>query len=47
MKNGIVEPVPENPDGKHVHYIPHHAVIRREAETTKLRITHDYQRTEV
>ena len=41
MKDGIVEPVPETPDGKHVHYIPHHAVIRREAETTKLRIVYD------
>eukprot|EP00794_Sanderia_malayensis_P007378 gene7378-biopygen5953 len=41
IKDGIVEPVPEQPDGKHVHYIPHHAVIRREAETTKLRIVYD------
>eukprot|EP00795_Rhopilema_esculentum_P004932 gene4932-21272_t len=41
LKDGIVEPVPENPDGKHVHYLPHHAVIRREAETTKLRIVYD------
>eukprot|EP00794_Sanderia_malayensis_P005776 gene5776-biopygen4690 len=27
--------------GKHVHYLPHHAVIRREAETTKLSIVYD------
>ena len=41
IKDGIVEPVPDTPDGKHVHYLSHHAVIRREAETTKLRIVYD------
>ncbi len=41
MKDGIVVPVQETPDGKHVHYIPHHAVIRREGKTTKLRIVND------
>ena len=41
LKEGIVEKVPETPDGKHVHYIPHHPVIRRDAETTKLRIVYD------
>ena len=41
LKEGIVEQVPNMPDGKHIHYIPHHPVIRREAETTKLRIVYD------
>ena len=41
MKDSIVEPVPENQDGKQVHYLPHLTVIRREAETTKLRIVYD------
>eukprot|EP00794_Sanderia_malayensis_P010286 gene10286-biopygen8449 len=41
IKDGIVEPVPEQPDGKHVHYLPDNAVICREAETTKLRIVYD------
>ena len=41
IKDGIVEPVPDTLDGKHVHYLSHHAVIRREAETTKLRIVYD------
>ena len=30
----------EEPGGN-VHYLPHHAVIRRDAETTKLRIVYD------
>ena len=27
--------------GRNVHCLPHHAVIRRDAETTKLRIVYD------
>ena len=38
---GIVEPVPESPDGLRVSYIPHHPMIRKDAETTKLRIVYD------
>ena len=39
---GVIEKVSvlEEPGGN-VHYLPHHAVIRRDAETTKLRIVHD------
>ena len=39
---GMIEDVPEKmlPAGG-VHYIPHHAVIRRDKETTKLRIGFD------
>jgi len=40
LKAGIIEEVPENTIGKQ-HYIPHHAVIRREAETTKVRVVFD------
>ncbi len=45
IKNGIVEIVPDNEvsnvNGDCVHYLPHHAVIRRDRETTKLRIVYD------
>ena len=41
LREGIVEPVPEKPDGQRVSYIPHHPVIRSDAETTKLRIVYD------
>ena len=49
-KNGIVEIVPETEDqtleeGKlstrRIHYSPHHAVVRRDRETTKVRIVYD------
>ena len=40
LEEGIVEVVPEQPDGQRVSYLPH-GVIRREAETTKLRIVYD------
>ena len=43
LQRGIVEIV-QNPNegeiGK-VHYIPHHAVIRRDKSTTKLRVVYD------
>ncbi len=39
---GIVEPVPEsNEVAKRVHYLPHHAVIRQDKATTKLRVVYD------
>ena len=43
IKQGIVEVV-EDPQSNvtgRVHYLPHHAVIRRDKETTKLRIVYD------
>ena len=40
-EQGIVEPVPEKPDGDHIHYIPHHCVVRDQAESTKVRIVYD------
>ena len=43
IKNGVVEEVSEPETGEvgRVHYLPHHAVIRRDKETTKLRIVYD------
>lgn len=43
MKCGIVEEVHEPSSGEvgRVHYLPHHAVIRRDKETTKLRVVYD------
>jgi len=44
LRKGIVEQVvedtPANMDGR-VHYLPHHAVIRKDKQTTKLRIVYD------
>ena len=39
----IVEIVsePHNASGEHVHYLPHHAVIRHDKETTKMRVFYD------
>ena len=39
--DGIVEPAPKEPTGERITYIPHQAVIRENAETTKLRIVYD------
>ena len=43
IQQGIVEVVkhPEQADTERVHYLPHHAVIRRDKDTTKLRIVYD------
>ena len=38
LKKGLVGKVSATPNGKHVHYIPHHSVIRREVEIAKLGI---------
>ena len=43
LRNGIIERVNESevqPTGE-VHYIPHHAVIRQDKKTTKLRVVYD------
>ncbi|XP_011407795.1 PREDICTED: uncharacterized protein LOC105311847 [Amphimedon queenslandica] len=43
LARGIVETV-ENPsvvDGEKVHYLPHHAVVRRDKTTTKVRVVFD------
>ena len=41
IQNGIIEEIPEHTTGEVVYYVPHHAVIREEAESTKLRIVYD------
>ena len=41
ITNRIMEPVPARPTGEVVHYIPHQAVVREHAETTKMRIVYD------
>ena len=43
LTQGIIEVVdkPESGDVGKVHYLPHHAVIRREKQMTKLRIVYD------
>jgi len=43
LKNGIVEVVEKPADGEvgKTHYLPHHAVIRRDKTTTKLRVVYD------
>jgi hypothetical protein len=43
LKEGIVEVVDEQHPGEigKVHYLPHHAVIRRDKSTTKMRIVYD------
>ena len=41
LEDGIIEVVPEIPTGEAIHYIPHHPVIRDQAESTKMRIVYD------
>ena len=41
VKDGILEVVPEEPTGEMIHYVPHQAVIREEAESTRIRIVYD------
>ena len=41
IERGILEPAPTQPTGEIVHYVPHHPVIREEAESTKMRIVYD------
>ena len=41
LNSGVLEPIPDEPTGNTVHYVPHHPVIKEDAETTKLRIVYD------
>ncbi len=40
-KDGIIEQVSELEPAKAIHYLPHRAVIKEDAETTKVRIMYD------
>ena len=42
LKKGIIENVPPDrpPEGK-IHYLPHHAVVRQDKSTTKVRIAYE------
>ena len=41
LEEGIVERIPNKPTGKRVFYLPHKAVVRTEAVTTKVRMVFD------
>lgn len=43
IKQGIVEVVtdPTPVDGRAIHYLPHHAVVRQDKATTKIRVVYD------
>ncbi len=43
LELGIVQPVEEFDHGEvgQVHYLPHHAVVRQDKETTKVRVVYD------
>ena len=43
VQQGIIQPVEdsESTEADGVHYLPHHAVVRQDNETTKLRIVYD------
>ena len=41
LRSGVIERVAELEGVCKVHYLPHQAVIRKDTETTKLRIVYD------
>lgn len=43
VRSGIMQVIGnlEHVDGERVHYLPHHAIIRHDKETTKMRIVYD------
>ena len=41
LRRGIIEPVVELEKTDKLHYLPYHAVIRRETKTTKVRVVYD------
>ena len=41
LDEGIIERVPEEPTGERISYIPHLAVVREDATTTKVRVVYD------
>ncbi|XP_065668049.1 uncharacterized protein LOC136088288 [Hydra vulgaris] len=41
INEGILEMAPEKPTGEIIHYVPHQAVVKENAESTKMRIVYD------
>ena len=43
LRNGIIEHVvdPEAVSNERIHYLPHHAVVRQDKQTTKVRVVYD------
>ena len=41
VKIEVANATSTNPQNEDIHYIPHHAVIRQNRETTKLRVVYD------
>ena len=41
LRQGIIEPVLEMDVSDKIHYLPHHAIVRKEAKTTKVRVVYD------
>ena len=41
LEKDIIEPVIELEKAEKIHYIPHHAVVRKEAKTTNIRVVYD------
>ena len=41
IRQGIIEEVPDLPTGGRIHFLPHHPVIRENAESTKVRVVYD------
>ena len=42
LENGIIEAIPaDEVSAKTVHYLPHHAIVRRDKATTKVRVVYD------
>ncbi|XP_060570667.1 uncharacterized protein LOC132728956 [Ruditapes philippinarum] len=41
LEKGIIEKVETSEKNRHIHYLPHHAVIKPDKSTTKLRIVYD------
>ena len=41
LSSGVIEPVIELERADKIHYLPHHAVVRKDAKTTKVRVVYD------
>ena len=41
LRRGVVEPVTQTDEPQKIHYLPHHAVVKRMKNTTKLRVVYD------